>query len=82
MQRHRREPSMCCEGKDVEDKFVATVSAKAEVNLRLSEYTPRSELKVEAHQIEQPRFLPRLDDLIESQLQANSTRGTLCLAAS
>jgi len=32
--------------------------------------------------IEGSRFLPRLDDLIESQHQTTSTRGTLCLAAS
>ena len=32
------------------------VSARAEVDLRLSDYTPRSELKVPAHTIETPRF--------------------------
>ena len=32
--------------------------------------------------VERRRFLPRLDDLVESQHQTTSTRGTLCLAAS
>ena len=39
-----------------EDKFVAMVSAKAEVDLRLSDYAPRPELKVPAHTIEKARF--------------------------
>ncbi len=39
-----------------ENKFVATVSAKAEVDLRLGDFAPRSELKVAAHPIEHPRF--------------------------
>jgi predicted TIM-barrel fold metal-dependent hydrolase len=47
---------MCSENASREDKFVAMVSAKAEVDLRLSDYTPRPELKVAAHIIEKPRF--------------------------
>jgi predicted TIM-barrel fold metal-dependent hydrolase len=39
-----------------DDKFVAMVTAKAEVDLRLSEFTPRSQLKTAAHVIEHPRF--------------------------
>ena len=39
-----------------EDKFVAMVTAKAEVDLRLSDFAPRSQLKVAAHVIQQPRF--------------------------
>jgi predicted TIM-barrel fold metal-dependent hydrolase len=39
-----------------EDKFLAMVSARAEVDLRLSDYEPRSQLKVAAHVVEQPRF--------------------------
>src|SRR4051812_36554089 len=32
------------------------VHATAEVDLRLSDYCPRSELRVESHEVEQPRF--------------------------
>ena len=32
--------------------------------------------------VERSRIFPRLDDLVESQHQTTSTRGTLCLAAS
>ena len=39
-----------------EDMFVALVNAKAEVDLRLSDFAPRSELKLTAHRIEKPRF--------------------------
>jgi predicted TIM-barrel fold metal-dependent hydrolase len=39
-----------------DDKFVAMVSAKAEVDLRLSDFAPRSQLKVAAHAIEVPRY--------------------------
>lgn len=39
-----------------ENKFVAMVSAKANVDLRLSDFAPRSQLKVPAHSIEVPRF--------------------------
>lgn len=39
-----------------EDKFVSMVSAKAEVDLRLTDFAPRSQLKVAAHVPEHPRF--------------------------
>jgi predicted TIM-barrel fold metal-dependent hydrolase len=39
-----------------EDKFVAMQTAKMEVDLRLSDYAPRSQLKVPAHTIERARF--------------------------
>jgi predicted TIM-barrel fold metal-dependent hydrolase len=39
-----------------EDKFVAMVTAKAEVDLRLSDFAPLTALKVPAHEIERPRF--------------------------
>jgi len=38
------------------DMFVAMVSAKAEVDCRLSDFAPRSQLKVAAHTIDRPRF--------------------------
>ncbi|MGA7339450.1 MAG: amidohydrolase family protein [Terracidiphilus sp.] len=57
-----------------EDKFVAMVSAKAEVGLRLSEYAPRTQLKVPAHAIEQPRF-PVID--YHNHLDAQSPREVL-----
>ena len=38
------------------DKFVALMTAKAEVDLRLSDFTPRSGLRVAEHCIEKPRF--------------------------
>jgi len=57
-----------------DDKFVAMVSAKAEVDLRLSDYTPRSELKVAAHTIEQPRF-PVID--YHNHLDAQSPQDML-----
>ena len=47
---------MSIEETNKDDKFVAMVSAKAEVDLRLSDFTPRSELKVATHVVEQPRF--------------------------
>jgi predicted TIM-barrel fold metal-dependent hydrolase len=39
-----------------EDKFVAMFEARAEVDLRLSDFAPQSELKLPAHLIEKPRF--------------------------
>ena len=39
-----------------EDRFVAMVSAKAEVDLRLSDFAPCSQLKAAVHAIEKPRF--------------------------
>lgn len=41
-------------GKD--DKFVAMVSAEASVDLRLSDYKPRRELRSELHTLKAPRF--------------------------
>jgi len=38
------------------DMFVAMVSAKAEVDCRLSDFAPRSQLKVAAHTVDRPRF--------------------------
>ena len=42
------------------DKFVAMVTAKAEVRLALSEFQPKSSLVTPAHEIEQARF-PAID---------------------
>lgn len=39
-----------------EDKFVAMVNAKKEVDLRLSDYAPRPALTVPSHEIKRPRF--------------------------
>jgi predicted TIM-barrel fold metal-dependent hydrolase len=66
---------MCCTGQKSQDKFVALVSAKVEVDLRLSDYTPRSELKVPSHMIEQPRF-PVIDyhNHLDSQSPAEVLR--------
>ena len=47
---------MCSEDANREDMFVALVNAKAAVDLRLSDFTPRSELKLTAHPIEKPLF--------------------------
>lgn len=41
---------------DVQDKFIAMVSAKASVTLPLSEFHPRSMLKTPCHNILRPRF--------------------------
>lgn len=41
---------------ETQDKFVAMVSAKAEVDLRLSDFQPVSELRTPEHSIEQPGF--------------------------
>ena len=43
-----------------EDKFLAMVSAKAEVDLRLSDFEPRSTLERPEHRIEGARF-PAID---------------------
>ena len=43
-------------GTEAEDKFVAMVSAQAEVDLRLSDYHPVSELRTPEHMIRRPRF--------------------------
>jgi len=47
---------MCIESKRNEDKFVVMVTAKAEVDLRLSDFTPISQLKVAEHEVEKPKF--------------------------
>ena len=47
---------MCSGKEDRVDKFVAMATAKVEVDLRLSDYVPRSQLKVASHPIERPRF--------------------------
>lgn len=47
---------MCPENEYSTDKFVAMATAKAEVDLRLSDYEPRTQLKVPVHCIERPRF--------------------------
>jgi predicted TIM-barrel fold metal-dependent hydrolase len=57
-----------------EDKFVAMVSAKVEVDLRLSDYAPRTQLKVPVHVIEQPRF-PVID--YHNHLDAQSPQAVL-----
>ena len=41
---------------DVQDKFIAMVSAKAEVTLRLSDFHPRCMLTTAQHEIRVPRF--------------------------
>jgi predicted TIM-barrel fold metal-dependent hydrolase len=43
-----------------EDKFLALVSAKAEVDLRLSDFAPRSMLVTPSHHLNYPRF-PAID---------------------
>ncbi len=65
---------MCGDDANREDKFVAMVSAKAEVNLRLSDYAPRSQLKVAAHATLQPRF-PVID--YHNHLDAQSPQAVL-----
>jgi predicted TIM-barrel fold metal-dependent hydrolase len=44
------------EKKQQEDKFVAMVSAKAEVNLRLSDFYPTSQLKTPVHEVQCAKF--------------------------
>jgi predicted TIM-barrel fold metal-dependent hydrolase len=41
---------------DQQDKFVAMVTARAEVDLRLSDFQPVSEVRAEQHEIRVPRF--------------------------
>jgi predicted TIM-barrel fold metal-dependent hydrolase len=57
-----------------EDTFVAMACARAEVDLRLSEYTPRTQLKVPTHVIERPRF-PVID--YHNHLDAQSPQAVL-----
>jgi predicted TIM-barrel fold metal-dependent hydrolase len=44
----------------VDDKFVDLMNAKAEVDLRLSDFHPRTALKTAVHTVEEPRF-PAID---------------------
>ena len=57
-----------------QDKFVAMVTAKAEVDLPLSQFHPRSMLVTEAHEIRRPRF-PVID--YHNHLDALSPRDVL-----
>ncbi len=59
-----------------DDKFVAMVRAKAEVGLPLSDYAPRSELKVPAHSIEKARF-PVID--YHNHLDSCDPNDVLCV---
>ncbi len=45
---------------EVEDKFIAMVSAKAETDLRLSDFAPRASLVVPAHDVRRAKF-PAVD---------------------
>ncbi len=65
---------MSSENGNPEDMFVAMVSARAEVDLRLSDYAPRTQLKVPAHVIARPRF-PVID--YHNHLDAQSPRAVL-----
>ena len=65
---------MCDDDAICEDKFVAMVSAKAEVDLRLSDYAPRSQLKVATHATLQPKF-PVID--YHNHLDAQSPQAVL-----
>lgn len=67
---------MSCEDGYRDDKFVAMVSAKAEVDLRLCDYAPRTQLKVPAHAIERPRF-PVID--YHNHLDAQSPQAVLSI---
>ena len=62
------------EDADHEDKFVAMVSAKVDVDLRLSDYAPRTKLRVAAHAIDRPRF-PVID--YHCHLDAQAPRAVL-----
>jgi predicted TIM-barrel fold metal-dependent hydrolase len=44
------------DAEQAQDKFVAMVTAKAEVNLRLSDFEPVSEIRATQHVIDLPRF--------------------------
>jgi predicted TIM-barrel fold metal-dependent hydrolase len=44
------------DGSGTQDKFVAMVTAKADVDLKLSDFVPRSSLRLAEHPIEKPRF--------------------------
>jgi predicted TIM-barrel fold metal-dependent hydrolase len=57
-----------------DDKFLAMMTAKAEVDLPLSRFAPRSQLKTASHVIEQPRF-PVID--YHNHLDAQSPEAVL-----
>ena len=57
-----------------EDKFVAMQTARVAVDLRLSDFAPRSQLKVAAHEILEPRF-PVID--YHNHLDAQSPQAVL-----
>lgn len=59
---------------DVQDKFVAMVSAKAEVELPVSQFEPRSMLAVPEHHIERSKF-PSID--YHNHLDAQEPREVL-----
>jgi predicted TIM-barrel fold metal-dependent hydrolase len=56
------------------DKFIAMVTAKAEVDLRLSDFAPRSMLVTPEHEVAQPRF-PVID--YHNHLDAQEPRAVL-----
>ncbi len=57
-----------------EDKFVAMVNAKKDVDLRLSDYAPRSVLTVPCHEVKRPKF-PAID--YHNHLDSQSPREVL-----
>jgi predicted TIM-barrel fold metal-dependent hydrolase len=65
---------MSSEDGTYKEKFVDMVSAKAEVDLLLSDYAPRAQLKVPASVIEKPRF-PVID--FHNHLDAQSPQAVL-----
>jgi predicted TIM-barrel fold metal-dependent hydrolase len=65
---------MSCEDVIREDKFVAMQTARVAVDLRLSDFAPRSQLKVSAHEILEPRF-PVID--YHNHLDAQSPQAVL-----
>lgn len=58
----------------VQDKFIAMVTAKAEVDLRLSDFQPRPMLQTPVHEVKQPRF-PVID--YHNHLDAQDPAGVL-----
>jgi predicted TIM-barrel fold metal-dependent hydrolase len=62
------------ETSEINDKFLAMVMAKAEVNLRLSEFEPKSMLVTPVHTIERAKF-PAID--YHNHLDAQNPRAVL-----
>src|SRR5437764_1484771 len=58
------------------DKFIAMVTARAETNLRLSDFAPRSMLVTDKHEIARPRF-PVID--YHNHLDAQEPRAVLAI---